>query len=1052
MFNRRKSAGKSNSSMKVSYTSRNDKPAATAATSDSTTSNPHRTLQPGEKGANVIIVGGGPVGLASALLLREYGRRTNVYYNIHVYERRWKANPDGSVAWKDKSDGNNRRGQVTTIQSNVWSLLPGHVKAAMFNALEEDSFIEMWPLGPDSNGVIGFPRNIPIRRTEDVLLRLLQEDSGDRASLTLEHNGSPLISEIEQPTTILHPETFDLDQVDYPYDFIIMADGGGSRTERTFFPDSFGTRSNFPGIDPNFKDSVLGIFLDGSRSGEDAFDVSLSESMALTVSQNRFLLNPLGKRRGFLNMWLTEEEAKEVSGDDGSACIQRAPCVFARQEGSTDFRCPARGSLFSPAAMGQDSPLWRRIIDGLKLYGIPESSVKSFTQFQLGPYYRRSNFLAPIKNKEGLNSFAFVVGDAAMQVNFRAGRGLNTGFKGAVMLTRTITNLISSGRRRTQWHASLVEFEGFMSKLQEREVFIRSLLMMKGAGDSPDDETTTARRMQMAFDTYKNTSPNKRARLEREARETFFSTVSSVAKRSFASSRLPGDLPSPNIENLKKQIERASGETLYMMATCGAWNVGAAGGKEIGFNDVVEPVWEIPDSVDQSAAKAFILQKMRDPDLERRMGFTSATPATNESVKAPKAVSQAPKAPAAPQAAPAPPEAAVEAPVPVAISEPEGMTELPFPDRSGFELDNHKLTKLEYNGFTKGLARALVENSEAFPVRYFIIDNSGSMNKDDGHKLIETMNGKAHKIVSCTRWEAMTESVNYHASLSGLLHAPTYFQFLNRPGGKSIPHKFSVAAKSGDGVTIEDEVREARNAVMKTSPGGFTPLCAQIKDLIEVISPMADLLMENGQKAVVTIATDGIPTDMRGKTTDAIQEEFADTLRDLHQLPVWLVISLYTDEADVIKFYDELDKELELSIDVIGGYFDEAKTVLHKNPWVNYGQALHQMRETGLSRRIFDMLDERLLTRSELREFCCLTYGLEYDSMPDPNSDWDGFKSEIENLNRTTKRTYDPVKGKLMPWVDMEALEKLYGEASDDAELENVSQSFLSSLSFPKFG
>ena len=98
------------------------------------------------KSANVIIVGGGPVGLISACLLKEYGRRTNVVYNIHLYERRWKEDKSGKIVWKDKTDGNNRRGQVTTIQSNVWSLLPGHVKSALFNANEEDAFIEMWPL------------------------------------------------------------------------------------------------------------------------------------------------------------------------------------------------------------------------------------------------------------------------------------------------------------------------------------------------------------------------------------------------------------------------------------------------------------------------------------------------------------------------------------------------------------------------------------------------------------------------------------------------------------------------------------------------------------------------------------------------------------------------------------------------------------------------------------------------------------------------------------------------------------------------------------------
>lgn len=947
------------------------------------------------KSANVIIIGGGPVGLTSACLLKEYGRRANVVYNIHIYERRWKADEGGKIVWKSKTDGNNRRGQVTTIQSNVWSLLPGHVKAALFNSKEEDAFIEMWPLGPDSNGSIGFPRNIPIKRTEDVLLKLLQEDSGDRDTLNIDG----LVSEQPQPQAILHTEAFDLDKIDYAYDFIIMADGGGSSTERKFFPDAFGARSNFAGIDPNFKDNVLGIFLDESGSKKnDAFDVSLSESMTLTVSQNRFLLNPLGKKRGFLNMWLTEEEAKEVSGNDGSRCTQRAPCVFARDEGSSQFRCPVRGSLFTPATKGQDSPLWRRISDGLKLYGIPESSVKSFTQFQLGPYYRRANFLAPIKNKEGETAFAFVVGDAAMQVNFRAGRGLNTGIKSSVMLTRTITNLINSGRRRNQWHASLVEFEGFMSKLQEREVFIRSLLMMKGNGSSSDDETAISRRMQSTFETFKNTSPDKRQRLENDAKEIFFSTVRNIAKRSFTSSRLPDGIDAPNLDELKKRIDSIGGESLYMLATCGAWNTASAGGREIGFDDVMEPVWKIPTSVDKAKANGIILQKLKDPDLKRRMGIDYPLTVGKKSPKASK-------------------------------KEPEQMSKLPFPDRSQLVLDRNKLSQLESNGFTKGLVAAMVENSNAFPVRYFIIDNSGSMNSADGMKLIETMNGDSYKVVKCTRWEQIMDSVNYHASLAGMLFTPTKFQFLNKPGGK-VPAHFSVAVDSADPKKVEEEVREVRNIVLKTSPNGFTPLNDQIKNLMGAIKPLSNILLENGQKAVVTIATDGIPTNKRGKVTKAAKDEFDELLRELHELPVWLVISLYTGDKEVVSFYDKLDFELELSVDVLGGYEGEAKKVVTTNPWLNYGYSIHQVRETGLDKRIFDMLDERLLTRSELREYCCCIFGVEYGSMPDPNSDWAGFVSEIQNLNRLTKRTYDPIKKMLMPWVDVLELEKLYGDDS----------------------
>lgn len=207
---------------------------------------------------------------------------------------------------------------------------------------------------------------------------------------------------------------------------------------------------------------------------------------------------------------------------------------------------------------------------------------------------------------------------------------------------------------------------------------------------------------------------------------------------------------------------------------------------------------------------------------------------------------------------------------------------------------------------------------------------------------------------------------------------------MNNPGGK-ICQEFSVAARSADATAIDEERKEVRKIMRKASPGGFTPLNDQVKYIIEQIKPMADVLLEKGQKAVMTIATDGLPTDKRGQSTKEVEKEFVELLRKLHDLPVWIVISLYTEDDEVISFYDQLDMDLELSVDVIEGYFGEAKKVVTMNPWINYGYALHQMREIGLEKRLFDFIDERRLTRSELRQYCCSIFGEEYDdSIPDP--------------------------------------------------------------------
>jgi len=674
-------------------------------------------------------------------------------------------------------------------------------------------------------------------------------------------------------------------------------------------------------------------------------------------------------------------------------------------------------------------------MDGLKLYGIPLSSVKSFTQFRLGPYYRRSNFLAPVVNKDGKKAFAFVLGDAAMQVNFRAGRGLNTGIKGSVMLTRTLTSLLKDGRRRTQWHASLVEFEGFMSKLQEREVMVRTLLMMKGRGDSPElDDTAISHRMQVSFETYKKASPGKRFQLEKEAREDFFKTVSNIAKRSFSSTRLPNGIDPPNVEEIRRRLDETGGETLYMLASCGAWNTEAAGGKEVGFGDVAEPTWDFPSSIDKSTAMDKVLANFNDPELQRRMGILN---------EASSAITRTTTTTTTTPGRDGPP-VSLRTPLKSSNST-EKLQKLPFPERPK-EVDEDRLSNLQYNGFTKGLTASMIENSDTYCVRYFIIDNSGSMNNADGKKLVENMDGKSHRIVQCTRWEEIGESVNYHATLAGLMAAPTIFRFVNKPGGK-VCQEFSVAAESVDPTKIDEERKEVRKIMKKVSPHGYTPLCEQLKYLIDTIQPMSDLLLENGQKAVITIATDGMPTDRNGKSTKEIEKNFVELLRKLHNFPVWIVISLYTDDDEVISFYDELDMDLELSVDVIEGYFGEANKVVSKNPWMNYGYALHQMREIGLEKRFYDFIDERRLTRSELRSYCCSIFGEEFDdSIPDPSSDWNGFVSEIQRLNRTTAKTYDPVKRKALPWIDVREMERLFGDSSEEIRGLNSVPFFLCGL------
>ena len=68
---------------------------------------------------------------------------------------------------------------------------------------------------------------------------------------------------------------------------------------------------------------------------------------------------------------------------------------------------------------------------------------------------------------------------------------------------------------------------------------------------------------------------------------------------------------------------------------------------------------------------------------------------------------------------------------------------------------------------------------------------------------------------------------------------------------------------------------------MSTSPTGTTPLTEAVQQVIRQIAPAADKLNAHGQKAVVVLATDGLPNDANS---------FLRALQELQRLPAWLVV------------------------------------------------------------------------------------------------------------------------------------------------------------------
>jgi len=144
-------------------------------------------------------------------------------------------------------------------------------------------------------------------------------------------------------------------------------------------------------------------------------------------------------------------------------------------------------------------------------------------------------------------------------------------------------------------------------------------------------------------------------------------------------------------------------------------------------------------------------------------------------------------------------------------------------------------------------------------------------------------------------------TVEYHAQMSALLEVPTIFRLLNDPGrGASgrIQQQFSIAERGPE--FIQEDLSIALKTMRTISPSGVTPLADHVREIRSNVVAMEDQLLQSGQKVVIVLATDGLPTNSYGISSSATKQEFQDSIRRLEGLPVWIVIRLCTDEETVV--------------------------------------------------------------------------------------------------------------------------------------------------------
>ena len=390
----------------------------------------------------VVIVGGGPTALASAIALAEKGAGK---VEVHMYERRWVQTwaPDGRMII-DYPPTARRRDQVVTLQDSVTTLLSKGSYEALFAGRPE----RVWPGSA----------NIQIRKVEDRFLKRVQDP---------EFHG----------TIYLHTEALTRETLHKAGDFHVLlgADGAASWVRRSYFHGYENERGRSYALGLAFNRPV-------------GLPWSQPLNVFLTLGQTRYLLNASDHDgRGYLNMQLTEEEWHKMVSVDGEPIHFGRPGCLRKSDGSVPDGFEPH-NVFAPSE-DRDSPLWTAIADGLKLFGFKEDEVINVVRIPIVVQaVREGTQYLPREDMYAVNrprALAAVAGDAAMTVHFWPGRGLNSGIKEGLAFADELTIALANGRFVGMPIEALATYNNFILKLQDREHDKRSIPILNQSG-SPE--------------------------------------------------------------------------------------------------------------------------------------------------------------------------------------------------------------------------------------------------------------------------------------------------------------------------------------------------------------------------------------------------------------------------------------------------------------------------------------------------------------------------------------------------------------------------------------
>jgi len=194
----------------------------------------------------------------------------------------------------------------------------------------------------------------------------------------------------------------------------------------------------------------------------------------------------------------------------------------------------------------------------------------------------------------------------------------------------------------------------------------------------------------------------------------------------------------------------------------------------------------------------------------------------------------------------------------------------------------------------------------------WIVDNSTSMNLYDRYRFEHG----THKI-KCTRWDELKQTILFQARWAARTETPTIFHLVN--SCPDVALEFSIASspslKNCHNDCVQKDLHHLERSFQSFKPMGKTLLANAIYEIRSHIVSIKDSLQATSQIVVLTLATDGLPSDEFGRVGAEQAEIFVNALRTIEEWPVILTVRLSTDEKEIRQVSNSIHIDFNHPID-----------------------------------------------------------------------------------------------------------------------------------------